>query len=59
MKRPTLSEAKTFFYQNAPFVMDDYKDMKEDYGEFFAARYIIEILIDYNNNNEKDQVIGG
>jgi len=57
MKRPTLSEAKTFFYQNAPFVMDDYKDMKEDYGEFFAARYIIEILIDYNNN-EKDQVIG-
>ena len=58
MKRPTLSEAKTFFYQNAPFVMDDYKDMKKDYGEFFAARYIIEILIDYNNN-EKDQVIGG
>jgi len=57
MKRPTLTEAKTFFYQNAPFVMDDYKDMKEDYGEFFAARYIIEILIDYNNN-EKDQVIG-
>ena len=48
MKRPTLTEAKTFFYQNAPFVMDDYEDMKKDYGEFFAARYIIEILIDYN-----------
>ena len=58
MKRPTISEAKTFFYQNAPFVMDDYEDMKKDYGEFFAARYIIEILIDYNKN-EKDKVIGG
>jgi len=58
MKRPTISEAKTFFYQNAPFVMDDYEDMKKDYGEFFAARYIIEILIDYNKN-EKDEVIGG
>ena len=58
MKRPTLSEAKTFFYQNAPFVMDEYEDMKKDYGEFFAARYIIEILIDYNKN-EKDEVIGG
>ena len=46
MKRPTLTEAKTFFYQNAPFVMDEYEDMKQDYGEFFAARYIIEILID-------------
>ena len=58
MKRPTLSETKTFFYQNAPFVMDEYEDMKKDYGEFFAARYIIEILIDYNKN-EEDKVIGG
>ena len=58
MKRPTLSETKTFFYQNASFVMDEYEDMKKDYGEFFAARYIIEILIDYNKN-EKDKVIGG
>ena len=58
MKRPTISEAKTFFYQNAPFVLDAYEDMKKDYGEFFAARYIIEILIDYNKN-EKDKVIGG
>ena len=53
MKRPTISEAKTFFYQNAPFVMDEYEDMKQDYGEFFAARYIIEILIDYRKNEKE------
>ena len=52
MKRPTLSEAKTFFYQNAPFVMDEYQDMCEDYGEFFAGRYIIEILIDFRKREK-------
>ena len=29
------------------------EDMKQDYGEFFAARYIIEILIDYRNNEKE------
>jgi hypothetical protein len=58
VKRPTLSEAKAFFYQNASFVMDDYQDMCEDYGEFFAGRYIIEILIDYKMNNGEKTVNG-
>ena len=33
--------------------MDEYEDMKQDYGEFFAARYIIEILIDYRKNEKE------
>ena len=53
MKRPTLTEAKTFFYQNAPFVMYEYQDMCEDYGEFFAGRYIIEVLIDFRKREKE------
>jgi hypothetical protein len=53
MKRPTISEAKTFFYQNAPFVMDEYEQDKIEYGEFRAALTLIDIFIDYQEQERR------
>jgi hypothetical protein len=53
MKRPTLSETKTFFYQNAPFVMDEYEQDKIEYGEFRAALTLIDIFIDYQEQERR------
>ena len=50
-KRPSLQEAKTFLSQHAPDVMDEYNDLIYTHGEFFAARYIVDIVDHYNHLN--------
>jgi len=50
-KRPSLSEAKTFLTQHSPDTMQEYKELYETHGEFFAARYIVDIVDHYNHLN--------
>jgi len=48
-KRPSLSEAKALLNQHAPDIMKEYKTLKKTHGEFFAARYIVDIVDHYNH----------
>jgi len=48
-KRPSLSEAKALLIQHAPEIMEEYKTMIKTHGEFFAARYIVDIVDHYNH----------
>ena len=50
-KRPSLSEAKALLYQHAPEIMDEYHTLIKTHGEFFAARYIVDIVDHYNHIN--------
>ena len=50
-KRPTLQEAKALLYQHSPDIMQEYQELKESHGEFFAARYIVDIVDHYNHIN--------
>lgn len=48
-KRPSLSEANALLYQHAPDIMKEYETLKTTHGEFFAARYIVDIVDHYNH----------
>tara|TARA_R100000426_G_C4807528_1_gene105140 strand:- start:464 stop:646 length:183 start_codon:yes stop_codon:yes gene_type:complete len=55
-KRPSLSEAKALLNQHAPEIMKEYETMKITHGEFFAARYIVDIVDHYNHITTTAQV---
>ena len=57
-KRPSLSEAKALLYQHAPDIMKEYETLKITHGEFFAARYIVDIVDHYNHINNVGVVNG-
>jgi len=57
-KRPTLQEAKALLYQHSPDTMQEYEQLKESHGEFFAARYIVDIVDHYNHINNIGVVNG-
>lgn len=52
-KRPSLQEAKAFLQQHSPETMSEYREMKASHGEFFAARYVVDIVDHYNHLQEK------
>ena len=52
-KRPSLQEAKAFLQQHSPETMTEYQEMKVSHGEFFAARFIVDIVDHYNHLQEK------
>jgi len=52
-KRPSLAEAKAILSQHSPDTMQEYKQMKLTHGEFFAARYIVDIVDHFNHLQEK------
>ena len=55
-KRPSLSEAKALLNQHAPEIMKEYETMIITHGEFFAARYIVDIVDHYNHITTTAQV---
>mgnify|MGYP001418631863 FL=1 len=57
-KRPSLSEAKALLNQHAPDIMEEYKQLVKTHGEFFAARYIVDIVDHYNHINNVGVVNG-
>lgn len=57
-KRPNLFEARAFLSQHAPDIMDEYSNLIETHGEFFAARYIVDIVDHYNHLNQIGVVNG-
>ena len=57
-KRPSLPEAKAFLTQHAPDIMDEYRELLVTHGEFFAARYIVDIVDHYNHLNNVGVVNG-
>ena len=48
-KRPTLSEAKAVLSQHSPETMTEYTELKKTHGEFFAARFIVDIVDHFNH----------
>ncbi len=48
-KRPSLLEAKALLNQHAPDVMKEYYTLIGTHGEFFAARYLVDIVDHYNH----------
>lgn len=57
-KRPSLPEAKTFLTQHAPEIMQEYRELLTTHGEFFASRYIVDIVDHYNHLNNVGVVNG-
>ena len=58
-KRPSLLEAKAVLSQHSPETMKEYYELKESHGEFFAARFIVDIVDHYNHLKElKDTAHG-
>jgi len=51
-KRPSLGEAKAVLSQHSPETMQEYEEMKITHGEFFAARYIVDIVDHFNHLQE-------
>lgn len=56
-KRPNLSEAKLFLYQHAPDIMDEYSELYQSHGEFFAARFVVDIVDHYNHLNNVQETV--
>ena len=52
-KRPSLSEAKTILSQHSPETMNEYEELKLSHGDFFAARFIVDIVDHFNHLQEK------
>jgi hypothetical protein len=52
-KRPTLQEAKLFLTQHSPDTIHEYEQLVESHGEFFAARFIVDIVDHFNHLQEK------
>ena len=57
-RRPSLQEAKALLSQHAPDIMQEYKELIVTHGEFFAARYIVDIVDHYNHINNIGVVNG-
>jgi hypothetical protein len=57
-KRPSLPEARAFLSQHAPEIIQEYTALIDTHGEFFAARYIIDIVDHYNHLNNIGVVNG-
>jgi len=51
-KRPSLAEAKAVLTQHSPETMQEYELLKESHGEFFAARFIVDIVDHFNHLQE-------
>ena len=58
-KRPSLLEAKAVLSQHSPETMKEYNDLKESHGEFFAARFIVDIVDHYNHLKEQKDTAHG
>lgn len=56
-KRPSLSEAKSFLTQHAPDIMDEYHELYQSHGEFFAARFVVDIVDHYNHLNNVQETV--
>ena len=56
-KRPTLSEAKALLTQHAPDIMQEYHELFDSHGEFFAARFIVDIVDHYNHLNNVQETV--
>lgn len=56
-KRPSLSEAKSFLIQHAPDIMQEYYELHASHGEFFAARFIVDIVDHYNHLNDIKETV--
>ena len=52
-KRPSLQEAKTILSQHSPDTMNEYEDLRLSHGDFFAARFIVYIVVHFNHLQEK------
>jgi hypothetical protein len=49
-KRPSLSEALTLLRVNNQYdVLDEYLQLQDSHGEFFAARFVVDIADHYNH----------
>ena len=47
-----------FLTQHAPDIMEEYRELIVSRGEFFAARYIVDIVDHYNHINDIGVVNG-
>jgi len=52
-KRPSLQEAKAILSQHSPDTINEYETLKLSHGEFFAARFIVDIVDHFNHLQEK------
>jgi hypothetical protein len=52
-KRPSLQEAKAVLTQHSPDTMQEYEQLKASHGEFFAARFIVDVVDHFNHLQEK------
>ena len=52
-KRPSLQEAKAILTPHSPDTMQEYYEMKESHGEFFAARFIVDVVDHFNHLQDK------
>ena len=52
-KRPSLLEAKAILLQHSPDTMNEYEDLRLSHGDFFAARFIVDIVDHFNHLQEK------
>ena len=57
-KRPSLQEAKALLYQHSPNTMLEYEELKHSHGEFFAARFIVDMVDHYNHINNVGVING-
>lgn len=51
--RPRLQEALAVLQQHAPDVIEEYHEMCESHGEFFAARFVIDVVDHFNHLMDK------
>ena len=52
-KRPSLQEAKAILTQHSPNTMEEYYELVDSHGEFFAARFIVDIVDHFNHLQDK------
>ena len=52
-KRPSLQEAKAVLTQHSPDTMEEYYELIDSHGEFFAARFIVDIVDHFNHLQDK------
>ena len=52
-KRPSLQEAKAILSPHSPDTINEYETLKLSHGEFFAARFIVDIVDHFNHLQEK------
>ena len=45
--------------KSSPLSMEEYYELKESHGEFFAARFIVDIVDHYNHLKELKNTVNG